>query len=598
MIVLKPKEGLVTFDIKINGAPIPDHIEVQEIMLDMEVNTVTTATVTILEQNKMGGAENPFKQNEGNLFVPGNEIEISLGYNTTREVAFKGVVVTQSLVVNSEEAKLLISCKDRAFNMTRGRFNANFKEQKESNIFKTIVSKYPRIKLDIEETRDEVPSIIQYNTTDWDFIAMRALANNMMITTHQNIVAIKPIDFSKEAQFDISASQFVIDLDLSLNSEQMISEVDLSAWNGQKQEETTVSLKLKDTLSQGDLTTQKLAQNISNHKILEHTTAPLTEEEMKVWGRSIESKTVLNKIKGKIVVPGTTGIIAGDLIKLSGLHARFNGKAFVSRVIHLLKEGEWITTLYVGTPARWRKTLPSVLDDIPLGKTTGVEGLQLATVLQIDGDPASENRVLVTLPTLNGVAQQDGLWSRLAGPYASKDAGFFFYPEIGDEVIVAFLNNNPRCPVIVGALHNNKNIPKEILEENNRFKSITSRSGIQIQFDEENEELHLQTPRGNRMILSDKNAAIEMTDVNGNAVTLNQDGIKLQSSSDILLSAQGEIKLDASQKIDLDTNGDVHLEGLNISLKANNEFKAEGNARAELSAGGTTTVKGSIVQIN
>ncbi len=598
MALLVQEEGLVTFNIKINGKSIPDHIEVQEIILDMEVNCIASATVTILEKNEIGKIDAPFEQSEGDLFIPGNEIKISLGYDTNREVAFNGVVVAQRLVVNSVGAKLLISCNDKAFNMTKGRFNAIFKEQKESKVFKSILSKYNGIKLDLEETLDEIPSIIQYNTTDWDFIAMRARANNMIITTHQNIVAIKSIDFSKEPVSEINTAQLVIDIDLNLNSEQMISEVDLLTWNSQKQEETQISTPIRDSLAQGNLPTQKLANNITNQKISKKTTAPLTEAQLKVLGKSVESETTLNKIKGKIVVPGTTKIIAGDLVELSGFSARFNGKAFVSRVVHLLTDGEWLTTLYVGAPARFRDALPSICDDFPMGTPSGIEGHQLATVLQTAGDPAGENRVLITLPTLNGVAQQDGLWARLAGPYASKDAGFFFYPEIGDEVLVSFINNDPRVPIIVGALYNDKNTPKETPEERNRFKSITSRSGIQIRFDEEEHELSLQTPNGNRVTLSDNDAAIQMTDVNENTVTLNRDGIKLESSSDIVLSAQGEIILDATQKIDLDANGDVNVEGLNISLQAATAFKAEGNASAELSASGTTTVKGSIVQIN
>lgn len=595
---LKPEEGLVSFDIKINGSSISDQVEVEKILLDMEVNTTTTATVTILEQHQLGTMGASFEQSEGSLFIPGNDIAISLGYDNTKEVAFKGVVVAQRLVVKGGETKLLISCKDKSFNMTTGRFNAIFKAQKESKIFKTILSKYAGVTLHIEETPDVAPSIMQYNATDWDFLMMRAQANNMIITTYQNTVAIKSVDFSKEPEFEIPVSDFVIDIDLNLNSEQLISEVDMVAWNGQKQEETKVSLTIRDSLAQGNLTTQKLAQLKTNKKITKHTTAPLTAAEMKVLGQSLESQTILSKVEGKIVVPGTTAILAGDLIKLSGFSNRFNGKAFVTRVLHSLKDGEWFTTLYLGTPKRSQAFVPNVMDLPASGVIPASDGIQTAIVKQIHDDPAREHRVLITLPSLKGTGQENGLWARLAGPYASKDAGFFFYPEIGDEVLVTFLNNDPRFPIIVGALYNDKNTPKETSDENNRFKSITSRSGIQIRFDEENQELSLQTPNGNSVTLSDDNQAIQMTDVNGNTVTLNRDGIKLQSSKDILLSAQGEIKLDAVQNIDLDANNEVNVEGLNISLQAASEFKAEGSAGAELSASGTTVIKGSMVQIN
>ena len=39
-------------------------------------------------------------------------------------------------------------------------------------------------------------------------------------------------------------------------------------------------------------------------------------------------------------------------------------------------------------------------------------------------------------------------------PYASKNSGFYCYPEPGDEVIVGFIEDNPCYPVILGSLHN------------------------------------------------------------------------------------------------------------------------------------------------
>ena len=44
--------------------------------------------------------------------------------------------------------------------------------------------------------------------------------------------------------------------------------------------------------------------------------------------------------------------------------------------------------------------------------------------------------------------------------------------------------------------------------------------------------------------------------------------------------------------------GDIKMEGVNLSLKASGEFKAEGSSGAELSTTATAVLKGSLVQIN
>jgi hypothetical protein len=67
-----------------------------------------------------------------------------------------------------------------------------------------------------------------------------------------------------------------------------------------------------------------------------------------------------------------------------------------------------------------------------------------------------------------------------------------------------------------------------------------------------------------------------------NVLTLNSDGISMESA--------GDIKIKAS--------GDVNIEGKNVSVKASAQFKAEGSSGSELKSGAVTVVKGSQVKIN
>jgi hypothetical protein len=76
---------------------------------------------------------------------------------------------------------------------------------------------------------------------------------------------------------------------------------------------------------------------------------------------------------------------------------------------------------------------------------------------------------------------------------------------------------------------------------------------------------------------------IQLTDQNGNKITMNQDGIKLESIKDIVMTTSA---------------GDVRMEGVNANLKGSAQVKIEGSAGAEFSSSGSTAVKGSIVQIN
>jgi len=61
-------------------------------------------------------------------------------------------------------------------------------------------------------------------------------------------------------------------------------------------------------------------------------------------------------------------------------------------------------------------------------------------------------------------------------------------------------------------------------------------------------------------------------------------------SSGICIESAGDIALKAS--------GDVNIEGTNVAITANAEFKAEGSAGAEVSTSAIAVLKGSLVQIN
>jgi len=87
---------------------------------------------------------------------------------------------------------------------------------------------------------------------------------------------------------------------------------------------------------------------------------------------------------------------------------------------------------------------PDVASPVKAGNLPGVSGLYVATVKQVQADPANEYRVEVQVPTLANT-----VWARLAQPYATSAAGSFFYPEVNDEVILAYFGDDPRYPVVL-----------------------------------------------------------------------------------------------------------------------------------------------------
>ncbi|HMB62777.1 MAG TPA: type VI secretion system tip protein VgrG [Eudoraea sp.] len=595
--ILQEQDGIISFEIKIGGAKIKDVVEVCEISVHREVNKIASATLIVSDGGPIGAVNEPFTNSEGKDFIPGNEIEIALGYGNKMETVFKGLITSQRLMVKQGKSRLIVNCRDKAVHMIYGRYNAVFQKLKDSDAIGRLAKKY-QVKLNMDTTPAELPVLMQYNCSDWDFVVIRAEMNNMAVVTYNNILRIKKIDLAESPKFEINSAQFVCDIDLSLDCERLADTYTLTAWNEKEQKESEVAVHLSDTLSQGDLSAKQLSGKVNAKTLNHYSSASLSEAELKQWGTTIVDKVILNKIKGQVVVPGTADILAGTVINISDFSKRFNGKAFVSRVNHEVKEGSWMTTLFIGKAFKWHSSLEDVGEVPSSGLIPATSGVQIGKVKKIDEDPDGNFRVLVNLPAFPGPGQADGLWARLAVPYASSDAGFFFFPEIDDEVLVTFVNNDPRFPVITGALYSPKNKPKEVPDEKNQFKSIHSKSGIRIRFDDEDKILVLETPEGNSFTLDDKEKKITLKDISGNTVVMDDSGIAMDSVKDMKLTSKGDVNISATGGITIKANTDVTVDGTNIQLSAKAGFTAKGNASAEISASGQTTVKGAMVMIN
>jgi uncharacterized protein involved in type VI secretion and phage assembly len=204
--------------------------------------------------------------------------------------------------------------------------------------------------------------------------------------------------------------------------------------------------------------------------------------------------------------------------------------------------------------------------------------------------------VQVTLPVTQ--AETAGVWARLATYYGSDGVGHFFIPEIGDEVILGFLNGDPSHPLILGSLYSSKRKPPYEPAAENNTKAIVTRSKLTVLFDEDKKAITITTPGKNKIVLNDDEKSILLQDQTGNKVTLSESGITLDSPKDIALSAKGKISLDAVGNISVASKADLKQSGLNIANSAQVGFSAKGAATAELSASGQTTVKGALVMIN
>lgn len=169
-------------------------------------------------------------------------------------------------------------------------------------------------------------------------------------------------------------------------------------------------------------------------------------------------------------------------------------------------------------------------------------------------DPDNLNRVQVSILTCDGIADQEAeVWARVAVPFAGDKRGAFFIPSVGDEVIVVFVNNDSRFPVVVGSLWNgHDHAPDQFGGSGDAVDRwlFVGKAGTKIAIVEDSSSqptILFSTPGGVTGTLTDEGGGkVEFKDAAGSSVKIDSSGITLQTSSNVQVQAS-QVQVTASQ---------------------------------------------------
>jgi len=170
-----------------------------------------------------------------------------------------------------------------------------------------------------------------------------------------------------------------------------------------------------------------------------------------------------------------------------------------------------------------------------------------------NNDPENLGRIKVKFPWLS--EEDESPWARLLTPMAGKNRGFYFLPEINDEVLVAFEQGDMAFPYILGALWNAQDLPPEKNKDGkNNIRTIKSRSGHKITLDD--------TDGQEKIIIEDK------TGKNQILINSQDNTINITSEKDLAIVAKGNISFKSS-------DGDIAIECQNLSIKTKAKYQLE-----------------------
>ena len=159
---------------------------------------------------------------------------------------------------------------------------------------------------------------------------------------------------------------------------------------------------------------------------------------------------------------------------------------------------------------------------------------QQPAIVKDNNDPLGMGRVRVQF-LWQAKRNEMTPWIRVVQPYTGGGKGFYFIPEIGEEVLVDFEGGNAERPFVLGAHYNGE-----------------AKSG----YSPTTKAIHTQS--GTKILLNDADGSVRIEDPSGNIYAMDGKGnIKVQAPKNITFVAGENISLRATASIDIDAGVDI-----------------------------------------
>ena len=244
---------------------------------------------------------------------------------------------------------------------------------------------------------------------------------------------------------------------------------------------------------------------------------------------------------------------------------------------------------HVNEADKYSNTFKGILSDLLAIPMEPVEpprtGNQQATVMS-NADPENKGRVQVQLQWQKGLGKSTN-WIRVQTPDAGSSGkvksnrGFVCIPEVGDSVMVGFDYGDPNRPYVMGSVFSE--LTGAGGGADNKGKSITTRSGHTLMFDDSVEGLGIT--------LKDSNGNIIHLDAKGQNIDITAPETITFTAKNMVMNISENITINAGKDINSDSNGATNIKATGAaSINANGNIDIASSAALTVNASSSTSI--------
>lgn len=546
----------------------------------------------------------------------GTKVKITIASTQTEtlEKLIEGEVTSLEAEIGGPGSFTVIRGYDPAHRLFRGRHTKSYTQTTASDAVTQISQRTKIAAGEIESSKTVFDHLGQFGQTDWEFLDSMARRIGYELTVRDNKLSFRPREEANRApsQDAHDTDPLVLRLGTDLlrfrsviTAAEQVSEVEVRGWDvAQKR-------KIVSTVPAGtksvELPTMKpadVAKPFGDPRYVASDVAYRTQSEADTAAAALTEEIGSSFAEIDAVARGNPKLRANVGIKIDNAGQPFDGKYTITAARHRYDPANGGYTTAFSVTGRQERSLYGLT--AAGGRASTAAGVAVAVVSDAN-DPTHQGRVKLTFPWLSDDYVSD--WARTVQLGAGKDRGAMVIPEVGDEVLVAFEQQDPQRPYVLGGLYNgvdtvNTKGPSLIDSGSGAVnrRSLISRNGHRLDLldeDGKTEGITAETGDGKLKLTLDSVGTRIVVHSDGSILVEGKKGIVVDAASSDLQLKGKKISITATNgvavsggagAVDVETQVALSLKGTTVKVAA--------KAAGEFKAGGPNVITGAPVKIN
>lgn len=489
---------------------------------------------------------------DGNTFEIGKEVEIWMkspggaddAAPTQPQKLIKGDIVALEPEFNDGGAFIVARGYDKSHKLNRTKNTKAYQNQTFGDIARAVIGAAGLSPGTVDDSGGPQDFVQQSAETDWDFLKRLADRIGNEVVAEDEKIHFRKAGSKSGGPKTLEWGKELHVFHPRLTGVQQVREVTVRSWDPKTKQAITSTKQAQPAyVAKIGIERSAVSSKLDGGKLNVGDRAFTTQAEADAFAQGVVDQLANAFVDATGRCVGDPDLHAGSKVNIQKVGTKFSGEYTLSSTTHVYGKGGYFTRFTISG-----KRATGVVDMMtPKSSRNWGESVVVGIVTN-NSDPDNMGRVRVKYPSLGD--ETEGWWARVSSSASGKDRGLLMMPQPNEEVLIAFENNDPRKPYVIGSVWNAKDTPGNLVQKDGSF-----------------------------VLQSDKQ-------------------IQMKAKDPIDIKGDKEFKLETTGAINQKSSNDFSLDAKGVNIKASTSAELKASTTITVNAGGSVSIKGAAIDVN